>query len=251
MSQAISSGGSISAAVADHFGLASELLLLRGAQPRRRADGLLHDRAATPPMMATEPQRLRPRWRLGASICAIRRCAPPSASASASCSPSSARSLIVNFVLVREPLVARPHGARLRLLRVPALDRHDADGRPHRAMTSARGRRFGDRWRLLASDCRCCWRRARRWCSPEWCWSPSGHSSRRRSRPASSGKAATADRGAASGIYLACYFFGGLVGSAVLGQLFDRIGWAACVAGIALALTVAALLAARLRLGAR
>ena len=63
------------------------------------------------------------------------------------------------------------------------------------------------------------------------------------------GKAATADRGAASGIYLACYFFGGLVGSAVLGQLFDRIGWTACVGGIAIALAVAALLATRLRLG--
>jgi hypothetical protein len=32
----------------------------------------------------------------------------------------------------------------------------------------------------------------------------------------------------------------------VLGQLFDRFGWAACVAGIALALAVAAALAIRL-----
>ncbi len=56
------------------------------------------------------------------------------------------------------------------------------------------------------------------------------------------------DRGAASGIYLACYFFGGLVGSAVLGQLFDRFGWAACVAGIGAALAFAALLALRLTL---
>ena len=46
------------------------------------------------------------------------------------------------------------------------------------------------------------------------------------------GRAATTDRGSASGLYLACYFFGGLVGTAVLGQLFDRLGWAACVAGI-------------------
>ena len=60
------------------------------------------------------------------------------------------------------------------------------------------------------------------------------------------GQAATTDRGSASGIYLACYFFGGLVGSAVLGQLFDRIGWTACVIGIALSLLVAALLAMRL-----
>lgn len=60
------------------------------------------------------------------------------------------------------------------------------------------------------------------------------------------GRAATADRGSASGMYLACYFFGGLAGSAVLGQVFDRFGWTACVTGIAAALTVAALLALRL-----
>jgi len=47
------------------------------------------------------------------------------------------------------------------------------------------------------------------------------------------GQAASDNRGIASGTYLACYFFGGLVGSAVLGQLFDRFGWTACVAGVA------------------
>ena len=62
------------------------------------------------------------------------------------------------------------------------------------------------------------------------------------------GHVATTDRGSASGIYLACYFFGGLVGTAVLGQLFDRFGWGACVSGIAVALTVAALLAYRLKI---
>jgi len=62
------------------------------------------------------------------------------------------------------------------------------------------------------------------------------------------GLAATADRGSASGIYLASYFLGGLVGSAVLGQVFDRFGWHACVAGIALALFLAAVLAFRMRL---
>jgi len=61
-------------------------------------------------------------------------------------------------------------------------------------------------------------------------------------------QAATADRGSASGIYLACYFSGGLVGTALLGQVFDRIGWPACVGGIALSLGVAALLALRLTL---
>jgi predicted MFS family arabinose efflux permease len=61
------------------------------------------------------------------------------------------------------------------------------------------------------------------------------------------GRAATTDRGSASGIYLACYFFGGLVGTAVLGQVFDRFGWAACVAGVGAALLAAAWLAAGLK----
>lgn len=65
------------------------------------------------------------------------------------------------------------------------------------------------------------------------------------------GRAATADRASASGIYLACYFFGGLVGSAVLGQVFDRYGWPACVAGIGLALLTAALLATGLKMSAQ
>lgn len=64
------------------------------------------------------------------------------------------------------------------------------------------------------------------------------------------GRAATTDRGSASGIYLACYFLGGIVGSIVLGQLFDRFGWAACVAGIGTALLLAALLAFRLKMSA-
>jgi len=63
-------------------------------------------------------------------------------------------------------------------------------------------------------------------------------------------QAATADRGSASGIYLACYFAGGLVGTALLGQIFDRLGWPACVAGIGLSLAAAALLAGRLRMPA-
>ena len=60
--------------------------------------------------------------------------------------------------------------------------------------------------------------------------------------------AATADRGSASGIYLACYFAGGLVGTAILGQVFDRIGWSTCVGGIMLSLGVAAVLARRLEM---
>jgi predicted MFS family arabinose efflux permease len=61
-------------------------------------------------------------------------------------------------------------------------------------------------------------------------------------------QAATADRGSASGIYLACYFAGGLVGTTILGQIFDRVGWPACVGGIALSLGAAAVLAFRLRM---
>jgi MFS transporter, YNFM family, putative membrane transport protein len=61
-------------------------------------------------------------------------------------------------------------------------------------------------------------------------------------------RAAAADRGAAGGIYLSCYFAGGMVGTAVLGQVFDRFGWPACVIGIALSLAAAALLAFRLTL---
>jgi len=60
------------------------------------------------------------------------------------------------------------------------------------------------------------------------------------------GQAAGGNRGVASGTYLACYFGGGLAGSAVLGQLFDRFGWPACVTGAGVALAVAALLTARL-----
>jgi len=61
------------------------------------------------------------------------------------------------------------------------------------------------------------------------------------------GRAAVENRGVASGTYLACYFLGGLVGSAVLGQLFDRLGWTACLAGVGVSLAVAAQLTARLR----
>ncbi|MBV8840302.1 MAG: MFS transporter [Alphaproteobacteria bacterium] len=62
------------------------------------------------------------------------------------------------------------------------------------------------------------------------------------------GRAAKEHKGAASGIYLACYFAGGLAGTAILGQIFDRVGWGACVAGIAAALATAAVLASRLTL---
>jgi MFS transporter, YNFM family, putative membrane transport protein len=60
-------------------------------------------------------------------------------------------------------------------------------------------------------------------------------------------RSATTDRGAASGMYLAAYYLGGLAGAALLGQVYDRLGWPACVIGLGVALTVAALLAAFIR----
>lgn len=62
------------------------------------------------------------------------------------------------------------------------------------------------------------------------------------------GRAATTDRGSASGLYLASYFLGGLAGSAVLGQLFDLFGWAACVTGIGVSLVLGMVLAFRLEI---
>ena len=64
------------------------------------------------------------------------------------------------------------------------------------------------------------------------------------------GQVATADHASASGMYLASYFAGGLVGTAVLGQVFDRLGWTACVVGIGVALTTAAVLSLYLRAAA-
>ncbi|MCG2640418.1 MULTISPECIES: MFS transporter [Bradyrhizobium] len=62
------------------------------------------------------------------------------------------------------------------------------------------------------------------------------------------GQAATDNRGVASGTYLACYFLGGLTGTAVLGQLFDSMGWTACAIGVAVALSSAALLTLKLKI---
>jgi MFS transporter, YNFM family, putative membrane transport protein len=62
------------------------------------------------------------------------------------------------------------------------------------------------------------------------------------------GRAVTADRGAASGMYIASYYLGGMAGSLVLGQVFDGLGWAACVAGIGASFVAAALLIRGIRL---
>jgi len=60
-------------------------------------------------------------------------------------------------------------------------------------------------------------------------------------------RAANTHRSAASGLYLAAYFTGGLVGSLVLGHVFDGVGWSHCVMGIGLALLLAAVLTIALR----
>lgn len=60
-------------------------------------------------------------------------------------------------------------------------------------------------------------------------------------------RTAKQDRAVASGIYLASYYTGGLVGSVVLGQVYDRLGWPACVAVLAAALAAAAVLARALK----
>jgi predicted MFS family arabinose efflux permease len=60
------------------------------------------------------------------------------------------------------------------------------------------------------------------------------------------GRAARSDRAAASGLYLTFYYLGGLAGAWLLGLVFDRVGWPGAVAGVALALALAAWLASRL-----
>lgn len=55
-------------------------------------------------------------------------------------------------------------------------------------------------------------------------------------------RTARADKAAASGLYLASYYLGGLASAPLLGILFERFGWFGCVAGGGSALVLAALL---------
>ena len=57
-------------------------------------------------------------------------------------------------------------------------------------------------------------------------------------------RTASRDRAAASGIYLASYYAGGLAGSFVIGQVYDRISWTACVA-VLVAILAGAIVIAR------
>jgi MFS transporter, YNFM family, putative membrane transport protein len=56
------------------------------------------------------------------------------------------------------------------------------------------------------------------------------------------GRTADHDRTAASGLYLSFYYCGGLTGAAVVGQLYDRLGWAVAVGSVGLALGLTAML---------
>jgi predicted MFS family arabinose efflux permease len=60
------------------------------------------------------------------------------------------------------------------------------------------------------------------------------------------GRIAKGDKAAASGLYLSSYYCGGLAGAAVIGQLFDRLGWSAAVVGVFASLGLAALLGLKL-----
>ena len=53
---------------------------------------------------------------------------------------------------------------------------------------------------------------------------------------------AMSDKAGASGIYLASYYAGGLIGSLIVGQVYDRVGWNACVLTLIAALVLAMLL---------
>jgi predicted MFS family arabinose efflux permease len=58
------------------------------------------------------------------------------------------------------------------------------------------------------------------------------------------GRRARSDRAAASGLYLAAYYLGGLAGAFALGRVYETAGWHACLAVLA-ACTAAALLMSR------
>jgi MFS transporter, YNFM family, putative membrane transport protein len=60
-------------------------------------------------------------------------------------------------------------------------------------------------------------------------------------------RSATTERGAASGIYLASYYLGGLAGAAVLGLVFDMLGWTATVIALGVALALAAAVTLQVR----
>jgi len=85
------------------------------------------------------------------------------------------------------------------------------------------------------------------WCGLAWRGAAATLFLLRRSQSASSvaPRAATVPPRAASTLRVTS---GGLIGSAVLGQVFDNLGWPVCVAGVGVALLAAAFLAIRLEM---
>ncbi len=63
------------------------------------------------------------------------------------------------------------------------------------------------------------------------------------------GRIADTEKAAASGAYLASYYTGGLFGSLVVGQIYDRLGWSVSVLTLVATLALAMLLAVPLRAG--
>ena len=61
------------------------------------------------------------------------------------------------------------------------------------------------------------------------------------------GRAANSQRAAASGIYLASYYLGGLAGAALIGRVFERFGWTPAVAAVGVSLAAAAIAALTLK----
>ena len=241
-------GRLMAAAVADHFGLAANFLMF--AALNLAGAVLVYFSLGKAAADAGDGGTWRPRHSPpGARISATCRCAAASASASASCSPSSAPSPTSNFVLTRPPLLARHDALGLvYFVFVPSIVTTPLAGH-------AVGSAFGTRpaiWLALAIAAaglpllvlpqpagrarRPRAGRRRHLLRP-------GHRHRLR-RPRRDGAIAAP----ASGIYLASYFCRRPRRQRVLGQVFDRLGWPACVAGVGSALAVAGLLATRLKL---
>jgi len=60
-------------------------------------------------------------------------------------------------------------------------------------------------------------------------------------------RAAEGDRAAASGLYLASYYLGGLVGALLVGQVFALAGWSASVLVVVAAAALSGIFALRLK----
>ena len=216
-SPAISSGGS-SRRQWPIIRAGMEFLFLRSAQSRRRRAGLFHRRpgAARALLRANHGAR---RWRLGA---ALRNPRLRAAFGIGFCILFAfiGTFTYVNFVSGARAFHGGADGARFHLFRIPAIDHHDAAGRPRGRVASApadhSGPSLGAGRRLalpLIAHAELC--------TPVLIGMVLvgvGTFFAQATATGFVGRAATADRGSASGIYLACYFLGGMIGSAVLGR---------------------------------